>query len=64
MNKLQSISATELSRRSGEIIKRVVINDEHLLVERDGFPLVVIIPVHEYNATHSVGAAKESEPKR
>lgn len=64
MSKLQPISATELSRHSGEIIKRVVINDEHLLVERNGFPLVVIIPVHEYNARHSASAAGESERKR
>lgn len=49
---LKQISATELNRRSGEIIKRVALHGEHILIDRDGYPLAVIIPVHEYNAKH------------
>lgn len=64
MTVLKQVSATELNRRSGEIIKRVALHGEHVLIDRDGYPLAVIIPVHEYNATHSAGATGESERKR
>jgi prevent-host-death family protein len=52
MTVLKQVSATELNRRSGEIIKRVALHGEHVLIDRDGYPLAVIIPVHEYNAKH------------
>ncbi len=49
---LNQVSATELKRHSGEIIKRVAVGGEHILIDRNGYPLAVIIPVHEYNAKY------------
>jgi prevent-host-death family protein len=43
------ISATDLNRRSGELLKRVTIHGEHFLIERNGYPLAVIISIADYN---------------
>ena len=45
------ISATQLQREVGSVIRRVAVNGEHIVVERDGFPVVTIIPVALYEAT-------------
>jgi prevent-host-death family protein len=42
------IKASELHRAAGKVLKRVAINDEHLVVERDGYPVAVMIPYQEY----------------
>lgn len=42
------ISATELNRRSGEVLRRVAVKGEHIMIERDGYPLAVIISIEEY----------------
>lgn len=42
------ISATELNRRSGEMLKKVAVQGEHVLIERDGYPLAVMISVEDY----------------
>lgn len=44
-----SISATDLNRRSGELLKRVVVHGEQFLIERNGYPLAVLISVADYN---------------
>ncbi len=49
MKSVTLISATELNRHSGETLKKVAIQGEHIMVERDGYPLAVIIPVQTYN---------------
>lgn len=43
-----TVSATEVRRRFGEMLKRAHNQDEHLIVERDGFPLAVIVPYNDY----------------
>ncbi len=43
-----SIPSTELNLRSGQVMRRVVVDREHIVIERHGFPLVVMIPFHEY----------------
>lgn len=43
------ISATELNRRSGEVLRRVALQREHIMIERDGYPLAVIISIVDYN---------------
>lgn len=43
-----SIPSTELNLHSGQVMRRVVVDREHIVVERHGFPLVVMIPFHEY----------------
>jgi len=50
------ISATDLNRRSGEILKRVTIQGEHFLIERDGYPLAVILSLDEYKRFTMSGA--------
>lgn len=42
------ISATELNRRSGEVLRRVALQHEHIMIERDGYPLAVIISIEDY----------------
>lgn len=42
------ISATEGHRSFGKLLKRVYRSDEHLVVERDGFPVAVIMSYQEY----------------
>lgn len=49
MKILTPISATDLNRHSGELLKRVVVHDEHLLIERNGYPLAVMISIADYN---------------
>lgn len=48
MHTQNTISATELNRRSGEMLKKIAIEGQHILIERDGFPLAVIIPLGDY----------------
>ena len=43
-----TITATEAQTHFGALIRRVYRNGEHLIVERDGLPVAVIIPVGEY----------------
>lgn len=42
------ISATEMHKRRGDIIKRCFRDKEHFIVEKDGVPLVAIVPIDEY----------------
>lgn len=42
------ISATEAKNRFGEYIKRAYMHEEHLIVERDGIPVVAIVPMTDY----------------
>lgn len=41
------LSATDLQRLSGKIIRRAY-KGEHFIVERGGYPVVAIISIHEY----------------
>jgi len=46
--KTATVTATMLQREVGTILRRVGQEKQHLIVERDGFPVVAIIPVVEY----------------
>lgn len=48
MTEPQTITATQLKNQSGAILRQVSQEKKHLIVERDGFPLVAIIPLEEY----------------
>lgn len=48
MTKVTTISATQMHRERGAIIKRCFRDKEHFIVERDGMPLVAIIPIDDY----------------
>jgi prevent-host-death family protein len=42
------IPASELHRSAAKTIKRVALNDEHVVVERDGYPVAVMLSYQEY----------------
>lgn len=42
------IKASEGHRAFGKLLKRVYHSDEHLVVERDGFPVAVLLSYQEY----------------
>jgi len=42
------ITATELQRASGKMLKRVVVDKEHLVIERAGYPVAVMLSYPEY----------------
>lgn len=42
------IKASELRTRPGEIIRRVAVGNEELVVERDGYPVIVLMPYRAY----------------
>ena len=43
-----TINASEGHRGFGKLLKRVYGSDEHLIVERDGFPVAVLMSYQEY----------------
>lgn len=47
---VSTITATEMQHKSGQIIKRAYKDKEQFIVERDGYPVVAIIPIDVYNA--------------
>ena len=42
------ITASELNRAAGKMLKRVAIDQEHLIVERDGYPVAAMVSYQEY----------------
>ena len=48
MAKTAIIKASELQRASGKILKRAALGKEHLVVERDGYPVAVMMSYQEY----------------
>lgn len=52
---LVSVTATDARVHFGEILQRVVQNDETILVERSGKPVAVIVPVERYERLASRG---------
>jgi prevent-host-death family protein len=42
------VTATDAKNRFGEMIKGAYLNDEHLIVKRDGIPVVAIISIQDY----------------
>jgi prevent-host-death family protein len=43
-----TINASEGHRAFGKLLRRIYGTDEHLIVERDGFPVAVIMSYQEY----------------
>ena len=42
------VEASEGHRAFGKLLKRVYHSDEHLVVERDGFPVAVLLSYQKY----------------
>lgn len=51
------IPATALQREVGSVIRRVAKNKEHLIIEYDGIPVAVIVPIADYERLMSKGEA-------
>ncbi|MCL4803931.1 MAG: type II toxin-antitoxin system prevent-host-death family antitoxin [Anaerolineae bacterium] len=45
-----TITASDLQRASGSVLKRVALGGEHLVIERAGYPIAVILSYQEYEA--------------
>lgn len=45
---IRVVSATEAKNHFGDIIKSAYLRDEHLIVKRDGIPVVAIVPIADY----------------
>ncbi|MHC4260218.1 MAG: type II toxin-antitoxin system Phd/YefM family antitoxin [Planctomycetota bacterium] len=43
-----TVTASEGHRGFGKLLKRVYGSDEHLIIERDGFPVAVMMSYQEY----------------
>jgi len=44
------ISSTQLQRNIGDTMRRVFRDKQHLIVERDGLPVLVMLPIADYEA--------------
>jgi prevent-host-death family protein len=55
------IKASEGHRTFGKLLKRVYQSDEHLIVERDGYPVAVIMSYQEYEQLRQEQAAAPAE---
>ncbi len=53
MHKIITISATYMHKKRGEILKKCFLDKTHFLIEKDGFPLAVLIPVDDYHRVFS-----------
>ncbi len=50
MNKQHVVTASELQRSSGKVLRRVAQENQHLIVERDGYRVAAMLPYPEYEA--------------
>ncbi len=46
--KIRVVTATEAKNRFGDLIKSAYLRQEHLIVKRDGIPVVAIVPIDDY----------------
>lgn len=51
-----TITASDLQRASGSVLKRVALGGEHLVIERAGYPVAVLLSYQEYEALMRVKA--------
>jgi prevent-host-death family protein len=50
MTNQTTITASDLQRSSGSVLKRVALGREHLVIERAGYPVAVLLSYEEYQA--------------
>ena len=55
------IKASEGHRAFGKLLRRVYRSDEHLIVERSGFPVAVLMSYQEYEKLSREGALRAFE---
>lgn len=59
MSRQATVAASEGHRKFGQLLKRVYNSDEHLVVERDGFPVAVLLSYQEYMELNRERAAED-----
>lgn len=57
MSKQNVVTASELQRSSGQVLRRVAQEGQHLIVERDGYRVAVMVPYAEYEALMQLRSA-------
>ena len=63
---IKVVTATEAKNRFGDLIRGAYLREEHLIVKRDGVPVVAIIPMSDYERLVNIedmpeGIAEEVE---
>ena len=62
--KATTITSTTLQQHYGNTIRRIYKGKEHLIVERDGLPVMVILPVADYEELIGAGPARRDGSPR
>ena|SRR3972149_3689767 len=57
MSKRYIVTASELQRSSGKVLRRVAQENQHLIVERDGYRVAAMVPYPEYEVLMRLRAA-------
>ena len=62
----EPITAPEMHKRRGAILRRCSRDGEHFIVEKDGIPLVAIVPIADYRqyTQSAVTRARKSDASR
>ena len=58
------ISSTTAQRQFGDVMRRAYSGEEHIVVQQNGLPLVVMISVSEYNDLMKERELREEREKR
>ncbi|HEX9988640.1 MAG TPA: type II toxin-antitoxin system prevent-host-death family antitoxin [Chloroflexia bacterium] len=45
---IKVVSATDAKNRFGDLIKSAYMREEHLIIKRDGIPVMAIVPIADY----------------
>src|SRR5579859_4758639 len=59
-----SISSTAAQRQFGEIVRRAYSGKEHILIQQNGLPVVVMLSVSEYDALMKEHERAEERERR
>lgn len=51
----RTVSATEARAHFGRVIQRACEDDEHVIVKRDGIPVIAILSISEYHRLIKIG---------
>jgi prevent-host-death family protein len=62
--KISSIASSTLQQKIGSVLRRVAVDGEHILVERNGYPTAVIIPVNDYKMLSQLHDKQQSSSKQ
>lgn len=51
----RAVSATEARAHFGQVVQNVCEGNEHVIVERDGIPVIAILPIAKYHRLIKIG---------